>query len=434
MELSAQMIGVLGICTMILLMFLRVRVAYAMIFVGFIGYLLIGGSRPSLQVVGTTLYQTLTNHSFSAVPLFILMGYLAYYSGIVTELFDTAKKWVGHAKGGLVQATVVGGAGFGAISGSGAATTATLSKITIPEMIRNGVDKKLAYGVVASVGPLAALIPPSVIMIIVAIATEQSIGKMLIGGVFPGILAALVYMILIYILVKRNPTLAPSIEKVPFKERFISLKNIWSFALLVFIIVAGLYTGKFTPTEAGSVGAFVVFILGLIKKGFCKEDLTDSMIQTIKTTSSIFLLICAAFIFSKFLTITRIPTELSEALVSLPVPPIVVLIGIIIMYLLMGMIMDMVPAMFITLPVIFPAIVALGFDGMWFAVLLVFLAEVSMVTPPFGLSLFIIKSSVASSDLKEIYQGSYPFIMADFVIIILLVLFPQIITFLPSLM
>ena len=434
MEFSPLLIGVIGIILMLLLMFLRVPVAYAMIFVGFVGYWIISGITPSLQIVSTTLYQVLGNHSFSAVPLFILMGYLAYYSGIVTKLFDTSRKWVGHSTGGLVQATIVGGAGFGAISGSGAATTATLARITIPEMIKNGVDKKLAYGVVASVGPLAVLIPPSVLMIVVAIATEQSIGKMLVGGLLPGLFAAFVYMVLVYVLVKRDPSIAPSIPKVSLKERVSSLRHIWSFAILVFIIVAGLYTGKFTPTEAGAVGAFAVFVLVLIKQGFNPEALKDTLIQTIQTTSTIFLIIGAAFIFSKFLTVTRIPNKLSEALVSLPVSPIVILLTIIIMYLLLGMIMDMVAAMFITLPIIFPAIIALGFDPIWFAVLLVFLAEVSLVTPPFGLSLFVIKSTVPGSDLGDIYKGSYPFIFADFVIITMLVLFPQIITFLPSLM
>lgn len=434
MDFSPQMIGVIGIVLMLVLMFLRVPVAYAMIFVGFGGYWIISGLTPGLQIIGNTLYQTFGNQSFSAVPLFVLMGFLAFYSGIVTKLFEISRKWVGHTPGGLVQATVVGGAGFGAISGSGTASTATLARIAIPEMVKSGVDKKLAYGVVASVGPLAVLIPPSVLMIVVAIATEQSIGKMLMGGLLPGLFAAFVYMVLIFILVKRDPSIAPSIPKVKMMERIKSLKDIWSFALLVFVIVAGLYSGKFTPTEAGAIGAFAVLVLVIMKRGLNRENLKEALTQTIKTTSTIFLVIGSAFIFSKFLTITRIPNKLSEFLLTLPVAPIVILLAIILMYLLIGMVMDMVAAMFITLPIIFPSIVALGYEPIWFAVLLVFLAEVSLVTPPFGLSLFIIKGSVPGSDMKDVYRGSYPFIVADFVIITMLILFPQIVTFLPSLM
>jgi tripartite ATP-independent transporter DctM subunit len=432
--MDAFMIGVIGIVVMMVLMFLRIPVAYAMSFVGFAGYWVIAGTAPSMEVLRKTFYQQLSNHTFTAVPLFILMGFLAYHSGIVSQLFETARKWVGHISGGLVQATVLGGAAFGAISGSGQASTATLSRITIPEMLKVGVDRKLAYGVVASVGPLAALIPPSVLMIIVAIATEQSIGRLLIGGLVPGIFVALVYMILVSAMVKRNPALAPPIPKVRFAERFRSLKNLWAFLLVVLVIIFGLYTGKFTATEAGAVGAFIIFILFVLREGLHFGKLKDALLQTIKTASTIFIIIAAAFVFSNFLTITRIPSRLSEFLVSLPVDPVLIMIGIIIMYMLIGMIMDMVPAMFITLPIIFPAIVKLGFDPIWFGVMIVFLAEMSLVTPPFGLSLFIVKATNPGSQLKDIYQGSYPFIAADLVIIALFLLFPQIITFLPSLM
>lgn len=434
MELSPQLIGVIGVLLLFLLMFVRIPVAFTMVFIGFFGFWLVSGLKPSLNIVGSTYYQELGKSSFTAVPLFVFMGYLTYYTGIVTKLFDTSSKWIGHFPGGLVQATILGGAGFGAISGSGTASTATLARIAIPEMLKSGVDKRLAYGTVASVGPLASLIPPSVLMIVVAIATEQSIGKMLMGGLLPGLLAAFIYMVLVFILVKRNPAISKPISKVSWKERIISLKQIGSFIFLIFFIVAGLYSGKFTPTEAGAIGAFVVFILFLIKHKLNLKMLQDALKQTIKTTSIIFLVIASSFIFSYFLTVTRVPIILSDFLVTLPVPPIITLIAIVIMYLIIGMFMDMIAAMFITLPIIFPAIVSLGFDPIWFAVIVVFLAEVSLVTPPFGLSLFIIKGAIPDSDLREIYTGSYPFIVADLVIITLLILFPQIVTLLPSFM
>ncbi|WP_227935459.1 TRAP transporter large permease [Alkalihalobacillus deserti] len=434
MTLDPQIIGYIGIIVMLLLMFLRVPVAFAMATVGFVGFYLINGLIPSLNIMQSTFYGVLRSESFVAVPLFILMGYFAYHSGIVTNLFKTATKWVGHAPGGIVQATILGGAGFGATSGSGLASTATLAKIAYPEMIKSGVDRKLAYGAIASVGPLAVMIPPSILMIVFAIITQQSIGKLLIGGLLPGLFAAVIYMVMVYILVKRNPAIAPSVAKPPLEERLQSLKNIWGFVILVFVIVAGLYSGFFTPTEAGSIGAFVVFVMLLIMQGFKWQIIKDSIIQTITTSSMIFLLVCSTYVFSYFITVTRIPTNLSNLLVSLPVDPIVILLAVILMYLIMGMFMDMMSAMFLTLPILFPSIIALGFDPIWFGVMLVFLVEVALVTPPFGLSLFILNGAVPGSDMKEIYRGSIPFIVADFVIIALFILFPEIITFLPSLM
>lgn len=432
--MSSTAIGILMIAILLVLLLLRVPVAFALAITGFAGYWLIAGLEPALIITGTSMYDTIAKYSFAVVPLFVIMGYFSYHSGIVTQLFNTSKKWVGHLPGGLVQATILGGAGFGAASGSGFASTATLAKITIPEMIQAGVDKKLAYGAVASVGPLAQMIPPSVLMVIVAIITNQNIGKMLIGGILPGILAALVYMILVAILVKRNPSLAPPVSKASWSERIKSIKNVWSFTLVVAMMIAGMYSGFFTATEAGAVGAAAVFILVLVKRGFKWSVFKEALIDTMKTTSMVFLIVGSAFIFGYFLGITRIPAKLSEFLVNLPVAPIIILIGIVIMYLILGMFVDMMAAMFLTLPIIFPAILSLGYDPIWFGVLLVFLAEVSLVTPPFGISLFIIKGTIPDSNFEDIMKGSIPFVVADLVIIALLIMFPEIVTFLPSLM
>jgi len=288
--------------------------------------------------------------------------------------------------------------------------------------------------VVASAGPLAQMIPPSILMIMYAIVAEEPIGALLIGGILPGLLAAVVYMVVVYIQVKRNPSLAPPVPKATWSDRFGSIKNIWAFALLVLVIIVGIYTGIFTPTEAGAIGAFTAFILAVFLKGMNKEKLKNSLLETVKTTSMVFFIVGSSFIFGYFLSITRLPTAVSEFLTGLPVAPVIIIIGIIIMYLIIGMFIDMIAAMFLTLPIILPAIEALGYDPIWFGVLLVFLCEVALVTPPFGISLFIIKGAVPDSDIKEIIQGSIPFIIGDLVIIALLVIFPEIITFLPSLM
>jgi len=432
--ISSEMYGWLGLLFLIILLFSRVPVAYTFAIVGFLGYWIVGGIDQALAIVGTTFHSTVGAYSFSVVPLFILMGYFASQAGIITSLYETAKKWIGHIPGGLAQATILGGAGFGAASGSGFASTATLSKITIPEMVKAGVDRKLAYGVVASAGPLAQMIPPSVLMIMYAIVAEESVSKLLIGGILPGVLTAVVYMVLVAIRVKINPELAPSMKKEPLKERVSSLKSVWGFLLLVLVIICGIYTGIFTPTEAGSIGAFVAMLMAFFKKGLNKKTFGNSLIETVKTTSMVFFIVGTSFVFGYFLGITRLPTNISEFVTELPVSPMVIILGIILMYLFIGMFVDMIAAMFLTLPIILPAITDLGFDPLWFGVLLVFLCEVALVTPPLGMSLFIIKGSVPKSDMKEIIQGSLPFIVADFVVIALLIIFPQIITFLPSLM
>lgn len=432
--LNSELIGWIAIIILLVLLFARVHVAFVLAFVGFFGYWIVNDLTSALSIMGDTVFSVINSYNFSVVPLFLLMGYFAYYSGIITQLFVVSKKWVGHLPGGLAQATILGGAGFGAVAGSGFASTATLARTTIPEMIKSGVNPRLAYGVVASVGPLAQMIPPSIMMIMYAIIAEQPISSLLIGGIMPGILAATIYMMVVYILVKRNPSLAPSIKRPPMRERISSLKNVWSFLLLALIIVVGIYSGTFTATEAGAVGAFAALLITVFTKRFNITVLKDSITQTIKTTSMVFLIVSCAFIFGYFLGITRIPTELSNFLVSLDVHRMVILIAILIMYLILGMFMDMLAAMFLTLPIILPSIIALGFDPIWFGVLLVFLAEVSLVTPPFGMSLFIIKGTIPESDLTEIIKGSVPFILSDFVIIALLIIFPEIITFLPDLM
>ena len=434
MELDPQLIGILGIIIMLALVFLKVPVAFVLIFIGFIGFTMIRGLPGAFNIMGSTFYTTLTNYNYTAVPMFILMGFLAYHCGIVNQLFNTAKIWFGHLTGGMGQVTIVGGAGFGAVSGSGPASTATLSKIAYPEMIKAGVDKNLAYGIIASVGPLAVLIPPSILMIIFAIITQQPIGQLLIGGLLPGIVSAIVFMVVVFILVKRKPSLAPKGKKYSFKEKILSLKDVVPFLLLVVLIITGLYSGVFTPTEAGAAGSFIVFIMLLFKKGFQWEIIKNCITETMKTTGMMFLLIGSTSIFSYFLSVTRIPTNFSQFLVNLPVSPILILTSIIIMYIILGMFIDMVSAMFLTLPIIFPAVISLGYDPIWFGVMVVFLVEMALVTPPFGLSLFILKGTIPNSDLKNIYKGVVPFIIADIAIIIILILFPSIITFLPSLM
>lgn len=434
MLISPETAGWIGIVVMLAMVGLGVPVAYAMGIVGFLGSLLLLGSDATQGLMEIVPFATVASYSFGIVPLFVIMGYLVFHAGFANGAFDTARAWLGHRTGGVPMASVVGCAIFGAASGSGLASTATLARITIPEMVASGVDKKLAYGVVAAAGPLAQMIPPSVLMIIYAIIAEQPAGKMLIAGILPALVIVIAYLATIYVRVRIDPGLAPSIPRVPWPERIASLRKTWGIAALAIFVIGGIYTGIFTPTEAGAVGASWALFLAIISGKLTWPALRESIHETIRTTSMVFLIVIGAFVFGQFLAITRLPTSISSWITALPVAPIVIIIGIVIFYLILGLFIDMVAAMFITLPILLPAVIQLGYDPIWFGVLVVFLAEIALATPPFGLGLFIINGAIEGSKLSDITIGVMPFILADFVILAILVLWPQFVLFLPNLM
>ena len=300
-------------------------------------------------------------------------------------------------------------------------------------MREGGVDKVLACGTVASVGPIDQMIPPSILMVIYCIITGASLGQLLIAGILPGVLLALGFMVLTYFRVKRNPQLAPLLgEKISWKEKFRSLKNVWGIALLAILVLGGIYAGAFTPIEAGAVGACGALILTLATKGQNWLEIAHSLLDAAKVTATIFLIIASAFIFGYFLAITRIPTVVSEFITGSNIFPLGILIGVMIMYLIIGMFIDMVAALFITLPVIFPAMMKLGFDPIWFGVLIVMQCEIALISPPFGLSLFIVKGVVKDVTLNEVIKGIFPFFIVDLIVLALYIAFPQIALFLPQ--
>lgn len=434
MLMSPETAGWVGIVTMLAMVGAGVPVAYAMGIVGFLGSLLLLGPDATQGLMEIVPFATVASYSFGIVPLFVIMGYLVFHAGFANGAFETARAWLGHRTGGVPMASVVGCAIFGAASGSGLASTATLARITIPEMIASGVDKRLAYGVVAAAGPLAQMIPPSVLMIIYAIIAEQPAGKMLIAGILPALIIVIAYLATIYIRVRLNPSLAPSLPRVPWPDRIASLRKTWGIAALAVFVIGGIYTGIFTPTEAGAVGASWALFLAIVSGKLTWPRLRESIHETIRTTSMVFLIVIGAFIFGQFLAITRLPTSISSWITELPVAPIVVIIGIVIFYLILGLFIDMVAAMFITLPILLPAVIQLGYDPIWFGVLVVFLAEIALATPPFGLGLFIINGAIEGSKLSDITIGAMPFILADFVILAVLIAWPQLVLFLPNLM
>ncbi len=428
-------VGWILLGAMIVVLFIGLPVSFGLLLVGTVGYWVLAGADKTFLMLGAVPYSEITNYPLTVVPLFILMGNLAYQAGFAHRLYETAQKWVGNIPGGLAQATIVGGAAFGAACGSGLASCATLAKICIPTMRGAGVDDRLALGSVAGAGPIAQMIPPSIVMVVYGFITEESIGKLLIAGIIPGLIAAGVFMVMIYIRCRLNPRLAPLLpEKVSWKERIVSLRLSWGIAMMALIVMGGIYTGIFTPTEAGALGASGTLLLSLLSRQLTLRNFKDAVMDSTKTASMIFLIIATAFLFSYFMGISRIPSNLSDFIIGLPVPRFVILVGVLILYIIAGMFIDMLAFAFLTLPIIYPAMKALGYDPIWFGVITVHMFEVALITPPFGLNLYIIRGIVPDKTMRDIIGGTGWFVAMDMVTLAIYVAFPQVATWLPSLM
>ncbi len=414
------------------LMFLGLPVAFALAVMGFVGYWLLGGLGPALHVMGIVPYGSVSMYSLTVIPLFIFMGNVAHYAGFGADIFRAAKSWVGGIPGGLAQATVAGCAAFGAVSGSGLATCAMMAKIAIPEMMKHGYDRSLAIGTVASAGPIAQMIPPSILFVIYGIITEQSVGKLLIAGILPGILESIVFMGLIYVMVKLNPGQAPLIKGTSLSEKVSDLKGAWTVGVLAVIIIGGIYSGLFTPTEAGGVAAFSALAMGLILRRLKGKDVWASLNDSIGVTGMIFFIQVGALIFGTFLAVSQIPAKISQFVTTLAYPPIVILIVIMIIYLILGCLIDNIANLFLTLPITVPIIKALGYDPIWFGVLIVLHCETALITPPYGLNLFLMKGIMKEVSMAEIIRGVAPFILANMVTLAILIAFPQIALYLPG--
>jgi tripartite ATP-independent transporter DctM subunit len=363
------------------------------------------------------------------------MGNLAFRSGIAKDLYASARLWTGRITGGLAQATCLSNAFFGAISGSTIAATATFSKLAVPEMERLGYDRRLTVGCVAAAGTFASVIPPSINVILYGMITEQSVGKMLIAGVVPGMIIAFCYMVSIWIRVKRHPELAGGhTVSTSFKKVLRGSTLLWPVVITFVVMLAGIYMGIFTPTEGGAVGAFVVLLICLFTKRLSWRLLWDSLFDTAKTIASLYVIVVGTFLFSASFAITQLPNAVGVWLTGLPVHPLLILMLIMMVYIVLGAIMDTTAMLFLTLPVIFPATVQLGYHPIWFGILIIHVFEIGMVTPPYGLSLFAAKASLPDVDLTDIMFGVIPFIFADIASMIILIAFPSVVTFLPDLM
>ncbi|MCF8143871.1 MAG: TRAP transporter large permease [Deltaproteobacteria bacterium] len=430
--MSPEMIGMIGILLMFILLAMGMYIGIAMALVGFLGLCIIVGWDSGMSILGITPLAEGSSYTLSVIPLFVLMGQFAFISGISTDIYKTVYAWMGRFRGGLAMATVCACAGFAAVCGSSLATGATMGMVAIPEMDKYKYNQRLSTGCVAAGGTLGILIPPSIGFVIYGILTQESIGRLFMAGIVPGILLAVLFILTIYLQCKLNPEMGPRGESTTWGVKIRSLSGTWGILLLIFIVMGGLYMGIVTPTEAAGVGAFGSFVIALLKGKLSVQGLIQCLLETGKTTAMIFLIIIGANIFSSFLGLARIPMGLADFIAGLALPKIVILMAIILIYVMMGCVMDCYAIMILTVPIIFPVIEALQFDPIWFGVLMVIVLEVGLITPPVGLNVFVLKAAAPNVPLTVIFRGILPFLAAALLLIILLILFPQLALFLPS--
>jgi C4-dicarboxylate transporter DctM subunit len=424
--------GILGIALLLLLFLLRQPVAFAMTLVGVLGFAFLADPGPAFTLLAQDLFETFSSYPLSVIPMFILMGTFAYASGISERLYQTTHAWVGSLVGGLTIATVLACAGFAAICGSTAATAATMGRIALPEMRKYGYDITLSTGTIAASGTLGILIPPSTIFIVYGILTEESIGKLFIAGVLPGILLSLFFVATVVVLCWRNPLLAPPGKATSLKEKLRATSGIIPALLLFLLTSGGLFLGWFSPTQAGAIGAGGALIIGLVRRQLTWKKFIQSSKEGLRTSCMVLFIIAGATVFGHFMAITNIPFMLSEWVAQLPVPPIGVMAIIIFIFFLGGFFMDSMALIVVMIPIFFPVVTKLGFDPIWFGVMVVLVAEMGVITPPVGVNVFVIKGIAPDVPLEKIFRGIMPFLVALIILTFLLMVFPKIATYLPS--
>jgi tripartite ATP-independent transporter DctM subunit len=446
---SLTVIGAGGLILMLALMALRMPVAIAMLLIGFTGtvaasaqkFLALGMASSqawsrawtvALSNLSGEAFEAASNYNLLVIPMFVLMGSLAGVSGMSNDLFKAAYRWMGHFRGGLASATIAACAGFAALSGSSLASAVTMGRVALPAMKRYKYDDALATGTVAAGGTLGFLIPPSGGMIIYAILTDQSIGRLFMAGVIPGIVLTLLFVITILIVVLRNPDAGPPGERASFQARLGALVESLPIMAVIALTIGGMYTGYFTPVEAASAGAFFTFAIALLKRQLTLDRLRVVVLQTMSATATIFMILIGAFVFIPFMSITELPARLIALLTSLPIGEIGVLVAIVAAYIVLGMFLESMAMLVLTLPVVIPIAIALNWDLIWFGIIVVILLEMGMISPPVGINVFVVKSIVPDVPMRRIFSGIWPFWFAMLAMIILLVIFPQIALYLPQ--
>jgi tripartite ATP-independent transporter DctM subunit len=426
-------LGIVGVVGLVVLVFAGMRVFYAAAIVGLLGLVSIVGWDAGAGMIGTIPHSKAVSYTLSVLPMFILIGFLAFHAGITEALFDAGRKWLGWVPGGLAVATVMAATGFAAVSGASTATAAVFARTAIPDMLKYGYDRRLAAGVVAAGGTLATLIPPSALLVIYAIIVEESVGALLVAGFLPGLVSALIYVALIILMATFKPSLGRPIRGFTWGQRMRSLPGTLPIVAVVIIIFSAMYYGWATPTEAGALGAFVVFVLAIVK-GMRWTSLREALLETAKLTVMIFSIIWGVLVFVRFLGFAGLPEAFAQWVIHLPLPPLAIMIGILLFYAVLGMFMDAIGMLLLTLPVVYPAVIGLGYDPIWFGIIVVKMAEVCLITPPIGLNCFVVNGVRPDIPLSDVFRGIAPFFVADAVTIGVLLAFPEIVLWLPRTM
>jgi tripartite ATP-independent transporter DctM subunit len=430
--MSTDAVAVIGFVSLFTLMLLRVPIGMALGLVGVTGFGYLTSMSPALKIVGHTTMRTVTDFNYAVVPLFLLMGAFATTSGMSRELFRAANAFIGHLRGGLGIATILACGGFSAICGSSVATAATFSRVAYPEMRRHNYPESFSAGVIAAGGTLGIMIPPSTVLAIYGIITEQDIGKLFIAGVIPGILAVIMYAATVSIIGWTKPGFLPAGPRSSWSERVESIKGVWATLLLFAFVIGGLYGGMFTATEAAGAGAGGAFIIGVARGRLNGKQILQCLLETTRTTAAVFTILIGALLFGYFLTITQTPQKVTAFLTGLGIGNYGVLTLILLMYLLLGCLMDALAIVILTVPIIFPLIKEMGFDPIWFGIIIVMTVELGLIHPPVGMNIFVIKSVLEDIKISTIFIGVIPFIITDLIRLVILVLFPALATWLPS--
>ena len=424
--------SIIGTVVILALVFLRVPIAFAMGIVGFVGLWILGDLTPALSLVGQITYSTARNYEFSVLPLFILMGNFVNHAGLSKDLYAASNAFLGHLRGGLAMATIVACGGFASVCGSSLATAATFSKVAMPSMRRYGYADSLATGVIAAGGTLGILIPPSVVMVIYGFLTEASIGRLFAAGVLPGMVAISFYIAAIQVIIGLRPKLGPPAERTPWRERWRALSKVWGVLALFVLVMGGIYGGFFTPTEAAGMGAFGAFLMALLK-GMRWRQLRDVLADSAMTSAILLTILIGALIFANFVNTAGFPKALIEFVRSLHVAPIMVIVAILVIYLILGCILESISMILLTVPVFFPLILDMGYDLVWFGIIVVCVTEISFLTPPIGMNVFVLRAMLPDVSTGTIFRGVTPFFIADIFRLAVLVAFPIISLILPRL-
>ncbi|MFC1820155.1 TRAP transporter large permease [Thermodesulfobacteriota bacterium] len=432
--MSTVTIGIIGFVILFALLALGLPIGVGMGVVGVCGMWYVVSGNAAFAKLAIPPFETVANYELAVVPLFLLMAHVVFSTGMGKDLFNLAAKWLGHRPGGVAMASVAGCAGFAAVSASSMATAATMGLVALPEMKRLKYDPALATGCVAAGGSIGILIPPSALLIIYGILTESSIGKLFIAGIIPGVLEAVFYIITIYILCKVKPSLGPRGERYPFKEKITAFGGCGEIIVLIILVLTGITIGWFTPTEAGAVGAFGAIVLSMIRRRLNWGKITEAFFETMKTTGMIYGILIGAFILNYFLAVTRIPFIISDYVAALPFPPMGILGLIMFLYLILGCVLDGAAMMILTIPIFFPLAMRLGFDPIWFGILICRAMEIAMITPPIGINVYVISGVAPDVPMETIFKGIFPFLIADIFHVLLIIFVPSVAMFLPNLM